>query len=644
MKYTNTLNKQFVYQYRTKQPPWGPLGYIVYKRTYARMTEKGVTEEWWETVARCCQGILDIGGIFTNQEIEQLYDMVFNLKCCFSGRALWQLGTPTVERVGADSLQNCWHVAIDRFDAFCFTMTQLMLGGGVGFNITPEHVYELPTIKYGVAIERKDENDVDFIVPDNREGWVKLLRKVLTRFFFTGKNLTYSTVCIRQKGKPIKSFGGTASGSEGLVKGISQISGILKSRAGYKLRPIDCLDILNIIASIVVAGNVRRSAELALGSANDELFLKAKSWRTENIPNWRDMSNNSVIINNIDELPSLFWDGFTDNNDPYGLINLDLCKSHGRLSDDKDSRPDYQVTGTNPCGEIPLESFEACNLFELIHSNLLTLDEFLTAAALGYKVCKTISAYPFSDNKINAVVERNHRLGVGATGILEGQWINRFDDMSTVYNSLEELDVNYSKELGVKESVKLTCVKPSGTVSLLPGCTSGIHPAYSRYYVRRIRFASNDPIVLTCKRAGYPTEPALNMDGSRKLDTTVVSFPIKSNAVVAKSLSAVEQLRLQEVMQNFWADNAVSMTCYYYEKELKELKLYLKENYSETIKTVAFGQHKEHGFKQAPYEEITSEKYLELVTSSQPITKIQDDSERDFVENLECESGSCPIR
>lgn len=644
MKFASKLDPSFIESYKDKTPPWGPIGYIVYKRTYARMTNEGTTEEWYQTVGRCCQGLLDIGGVFTGAEIKQIYDYIFNLKCSLSGRALWQLGTETVLRIGSDSLQNCWHVAINEPYAFCFTFNQLMLGGGVGFNITPEQVYELPTVKYGVSIKRIDSPDVDFIVPDNREGWVELLKKILDCFFYTGKNLNYSTMCIRQKGKPIKTFGGTASGSEILVEGLNRIVSIISSRVNSKLRPIDCLDILNIEGEIVVAGNVRRSAELAAGASNDLLFLTAKTWDDKSIPNWRTQSNNSVITDSIGSLPSEFWHNYYGHGEPYGIINLDLCRSHGRLSDGLDYRPDRNVTGTNPCGEITLESYEPCNLGELFLPNLGSMEEFLTASCLIYKACKTISKHPFSDDRVNEVVNRNQRLGLGVTGVLQGNHIqepNRFD---TVYNMLEELDIDYSRMLGVNRSIKLTCVKPSGTLSLLPGVTPGIHPDYAPYYIRRMRLASNDPLVKACRDNGYNVEPVLNIDGSRNLGTMVVSFPIKSNgAILAKDISVTDQLDFQALLQSSWSDNSVSMTCYYHKNEIETIKEYLHENF-DGIKTISFLLHSEHGFAQAPYEEINKEQYNKLTENTKQISSIKDDTEREFDENLECVSGACPIR
>jgi ribonucleotide reductase alpha subunit len=611
------------------------------------MMVTGETEEWWQTIERCCNGLLDIGGVFTQTEIHDLYQNVFNLKCCFSGRALWQLGTDNVTRIGSDSLQNCWHVTVNSTEAFCFTFNQLMLGGGVGFNITPEIVYELPRVKYAVSIRRVDSNDVDLIVTDNREGWVELLRRVLDCFFVTGKNLTYSTNCVRSKDALIKGFGGVASGPENLVKGIAQIVAILQGQANGKLRPIDCLDIMNIIGSIVVAGNVRRSAELAIGDMNDILFLEAKSWDTRVVPNWRNQSNNSVECNDFESLPNAYWDNYSDaSGEPYGLINLGLCKTHGRLIDGPNYREDLGVTGVNPCGEITLEPYEPCNLFELMLPNIHSLEEFINLGILGYKACKTISAYPFSDPKVNEVVARNQRVGVGITGILQSEWVSHPECMGKVYSALEDADVAYSKELSVAQSIKLTTVKPSGTVSLLPGVTPGIHPAFSKYYIRRVRFATSDPLVKVCRVAGFHTEPLLELDGSRNLDTTVISFPIKTphRTICADKVTAIDQLKFQSLVQDNWSDNSVSTTCYYRPHELPEIKEYLKENYNESIKAISFSPLEEHGFKQAPHEEITHEEYLRLSKDTWQINSITDTDEHTLNESLECAGGTCPVR
>ena len=226
--------------------------------TYSRMINADTTEEWWQTVARCINGAQKIGAEYTQEEAERLYDLVFNLKCTFGGRMLWQLGTSTVDRFGLASLLACWWVSMRELEDFCFLFEHLMLGGGVGFSVKREDIHELPKIKKGVSITHILAKDADFIVPDSRQGWVELLRKVLNSYFVTGKSFTYSTILVRGLGEPIKGFGGTSSGPQILIEGLESIFSVFRGREGKKLRSVDVLDINNLIGSIVVAGNVRR--------------------------------------------------------------------------------------------------------------------------------------------------------------------------------------------------------------------------------------------------------------------------------------------------------------------------------------------------------------------------------------------------
>jgi ribonucleoside-triphosphate reductase len=647
------INWAFVNKYQDMVPPWGPVGYVVYKRTYARMTDSGITEEWWQTVYRCLYSLVhDLGARLTQNEVEQLYHYVFNLKASFSGRALWQLGTKTIQKVGMDSLQNCWNVAMDDpIKPFTFTMNQLMLGGGVGYNLTPEYVYSMPFVKFDPEIKWVDEHDVDFIIPDNREGWVETLGRMLECFFITGKRFHFSAVCIRDKGARINGFGGVASGPTELCEGLLNIAKIISSRYGKKLRPIDVLDIQNILGSIVVAGNVRRSAQIAIGSVLDGDFLNSKAWGRAPIPAWRAMSNNSVDVSDIRAIPELFWRNYTDRdkNDQavsecFGLVNIYNARRYGRLADGIDHRPDYGVCGFNPCAEIPLESYEACNLAELYLPNLGDEDDFRIAASLLYKACKTISNHSYSDKRTDEVVKRNQRIGIGVTGFLQAPWLMDARIFNNVYRHLEHLDKQYSREIGANVSIKLTTVKPSGTLSLLAGVTPGVHPAYSPYYIRRVRFASDDPLVQTCINHGFDVEPQMTLDGGRDHRTMVASFPCQTEAITAKELSAVQQLEIQKFLQTNWADNSVSVTVYFKDEELPEIRRWLDKNYDESVKSVSFLRHSKHGFLQAPLEEISEQTYRALISKSKPITSVIDRQLRELVETSECVSGACPVK
>lgn len=626
--------------------PWGPLGYITYKRTYARRLNENdpnsVTEEFQDSIDRvigACKKQLKVG--FTLAEELELRKILIELKGSVAGRFWWQLGTKTVDRLGLLSLQNCAFTTVDSIRAFTWAMDALMLGSGVGFNIQREYVYQLPKPKK-VTITRKDTNDADFIVPDSREGWLKLLEETLKAHFETGKSFSYSTVLLRGKGALIKGFGGVASGPEELCWGMAEINKILNARAKKQIRPIDALDIMNVIGSVVVAGNVRRSAEIAIGDCDDLQFLSSKRWDMGNVPNYRAMSNNSVVCNDITKLPEQFWEGYTGNGEPFGLINLGLSRKVGRLGETQ--YPDPEVAGYNPCAEQSLAPYETCCLAEIFLPNIESLEELKTVATYLYRINKHSLVLDCHLEETEQIVHKNMRMGIGVTGYLQATEEQR-TWLKDVYTYLREFDKEYSKKHGFNESIKITTVKPSGTLSLLAGVSPGVHPAYSQYYIRRIRIASNSPLASLCVKHGYHSEYQRNFDGSEDRNTVVVSFPIKvpEGTVLAKNLTAVQQLDYVKRLQTEWSDNAVSCTVYYKKEELPEIKQWLRDNYNNSVKSVSFLLHSEHGFNQAPYEEITLQQYEEYAKLVTPITtgNIKED---DMLDSFECVGGVCPIK
>jgi ribonucleoside-triphosphate reductase len=655
----NILSPSFLAQYKNKQPNWGfnGLGYIVYKRTYARLKDDGTTEEWNETVERCINGAQKIGAGYTKEEAERIYDYVFNLKCNFAGRMLWQLGTSTVDRFGANSLLNCWATAMREPKAFLFLFENLMLGGGVGYSIRREDVHELPKIKKGVNVIHEATKDADYIVPDKREGWVNLLSKVLDAFYVTGKSFSYSTILIRGYGEPIKGFGGKASGPQILIDGIDKITKIFQAREGKKLRSIDVLDICNIIGSIVVAGNVRRSAEIALGDPDDILYLRAKNWGSGNVPNWRAMSNNTIYADSFDHVLDEIWkNGYEINKDsgyangePYGFFNLPLSQKFGRIKDGPIAQNLLYPTDidncemTNPCAEISLSNYECCNLCELYLNNITSKEELIDCAKLLYKTQKAIAALPFIHEETNRIVHKNMRLGLGVTGVCQS--LDKLDWLDDCYVSLRKFDKEWSAKRGWSESIKLTTVKPSGTLSLLGGATPGVHPAFSKYYMRTVRMSSSDALVQICKDMGYHVEFLVNFDGTENRDTVVVYFPCKTpeGSILTKDMDVIKQLEMVKKLQTVWSDNAVSVTAYYKPEELNNLKTWLKDNYEHNIKSVSFLLFKDHGFKQAPYQEIDEATYLAASAKVKPLISITS-SNNEMLDMAECSSGACPIR
>jgi len=627
--------------------PWGEIGYIVFKRTYARRLKEddsnSKTEEFWQVVEReleACRKQLKVG--FTPEEEEKYARYRLGLKFSTAGRFMWQLGTKTVDKLGLPSLQNCSFVTVNQpIRPFTWAFEMLMLGSGVGFNIQKENVYQLPKLKGKIKIERKETNDADFIVPDSREGWVKLLGKVLKAHFYNGEGFSYSTVCVRGKGAIIKGFGGTASGPEELCWGMQEIHKILNSRSNKKLRPIDCLDIMNIIGFIVVSGNVRRSAQIAIGDYDDVEFLKAKRWDLGNIPNWRSMSNNSIYApSDLSDLPQEYWDTY-EQGEPYGLINLELSKVCGRTGETK--YPDMGVEGFNPCAEQSLNNFETCCLSEVYLPNIDSFEELLDVLQYTYRVNKHSLALHCSLKETEDIVHKNMRMGIGMTGILQATPEQR-DWLKDAYQELRYYDTYYSNLKEFPTSIKLTTVKPSGTLSLLAGVTPGVHPnPAGPYYYRRVRMATNSPLVELCKKHGYNVEPAIEFDGSNSKTTMVVTFPCKigQNVPVESNFTYTQQLNMVRRMQREWSDNSVSCTVYYKKEDIGGIKEYLNKHFSNELKTVSFLLSSGHGFKQAPYETITEDEYNESIKNVTPITSAN--IGEDSFEVQEC-AGACPIK
>tara|TARA_R100000005_G_C4995627_1_gene202525 strand:- start:22 stop:1983 length:1962 start_codon:yes stop_codon:yes gene_type:complete len=638
--------------YADKMPPWGfnGLGYVTYKRTYARpIFIEGTdqierTEEWHETVQRVVNGAQNIGAQLTEDEMLRLFDYLFNLKGCVAGRMLWQLGTDNNKRLGGDSLVNCWFVDISKPSDFSWSVERLMLGGGVGFSCDkPERL----GVVRSAWVEHCDENDADYIVPDKREGWGEVIRKVFECYLGDDdhpKNMSYATHLVRPAGVPIKTFGGTASGPDILISGIEKICKVLDGAVGRTMTSVEVLDCMNIIGSIVVAGNVRRSAEIAVGDIEDEAYLMAKRWDLGNIPIERAMSNNTVFVSSeqMKDMPEIIWEGYKGNGEPYGFFNLEASKKYGRMGEE---RQDSSIVGVNPCAEIPLANRESCNLSEIYLPMIDSKEELIDIARLLYKVQKATSALSYLDPASDKITSQNMRLGLGVTGV--AQAMDKIDWLDEAYVELRKFDAEWSDYRGWPESVRLTTIKPSGTLSLLPGVTPGIHPGFSQYFVKRMRMSASDVLVNYCKSKGYYVEPLRNFDGTEDHRTVVIEFPcaFPEGTILASDMSAIDQMDLVRTLQRTWADNAISVTVYYRLEELDEIKAYLAEHWSE-MKSVSFLLHSEHGFDQAPMGELTKEDYETVLKTTTPLgerltgsTIISDD---DF--DIECATGACPVR
>jgi adenosylcobalamin-dependent ribonucleoside-triphosphate reductase len=660
-----TLPADFVEKYKSLESPFGfvdaglnSLGEITFVRTYSRVKEDGTKERWYEVVRRVIEGMYSVqknhakenrlpwNDYKAQKSAQEAFDRMFNLKWTPPGRGMWTFGTPlTMEKRNSAALQNCAMVStkdLDKNDPgalFAWVMDALMLGIGVGFDTLGA--------EKNFQIYAPSEPAVTYVIPDTREGWVESLRLLLNSFLRPNQSIQefdYSE--IRPEGAPIKGFGGTASGPAPLIKVHNQLREVIGGRAGEKLDSRAIVDIVNLIGTCVVAGNVRRSATLALGGAEDEDFINLKNYDAfpERAP-WAWMSNNSISAT-VGMDYSKYVDRIADNGEP-GFIWLDVARNYGRLADPADGK-DYRVMGFNPCAEQPLESYELCTLVEVHLNRHESKEDFLRTLKFAYLYGKTVTLLPTHWQQTNGIMQRNRRIGTSLTGIASFADANGLPTtrewMDEGYNKIRFYDKKYSEWLCVRESIRVTTVKPSGSVSILSGATPGVHwmPG-GKFYLRAIRFGNTDPMLHLFKAAGYKIEPALYSD-----NTSVVYFPISSGIKRSeKDVTIFEKMALAATAQKYWSDNGVSVTLSFDKEKEKEHVASVLNMYEGQLKAVSFLPMGNDVYEQQPYTEITEEQYDYYIGR---IAKIDFSAIYDGVDNLEaqgeayCTTDACEIK
>jgi len=370
------------------------------------------------------------------------------------------------------------------------------------------------------------------------------------------------------------------------------------------------------------------------------------------IPYWRVRSNNTVVCSDIDQLPDLFWEGYHGNGEPYGLANLELCRSVGRIGDT--SRANPNIIGLNPCCEQPLEDTETCVLQSLVLPNIKDEEELFLCAKWCYLIGKHSMLFHHSLKETEEIVHKNFRIGISITGICQLNQEEWFPKLDRCYNRLRKFDEEYSKQMKLPISVGLTTVKPEGTTSKINGTTPGCHPGYAQFYIQRIRFALPSKQVDLYIKLGYRHCHDRDFSGKEKKNVMIIEFPVKyeKGTILAKDVTAIDQLEMIKNLQKYWSDNAISCTVYYRMEELETIKEWLRENYTDCIKSVSFLLHSDHGFDLAPYEEITEEEYNKMKEEIKPVPMYYKDkykeksayAEGEFVPDDACPINGCPAR
>ena len=644
------LSEQFIGKYKEEKVPWGPVGYVTFKRTYARRLaefEDGATgtEEWWQTCRRVIEGIFDIQkrhafsiGIEWNDAKAQktakdAYDRLFNLKWTPPGRGLWMMGTKFVyERTGA-GLFNCAFRSTKDLNQkggyiYAWMMDALMLGIGVGFDTLGAKTL---TVK-----EPQWTNDI-LKIEDSREGWVNSVHILLDGYLSGKKVPQFDYSSIRGAGELIKGFGGTSSGPVPLIELHNSLRDLLEKKVGEMIESTDIVDIENLIGRCVVAGNVRRSAALAIGQPNDREYLSMKNDQ-ELLYHHRWGSNNSFEAKvGMDYT----WHAKQSqiNGEP-GYIWLDNARNYGRMKDGLRT-DDKKVMGFNPCVEQQLEDAELCCLVETFPAKHETYEDYLKTLEIAYMYGKTVTLINTHWPETNAIMLKNRRIGLSQSGVVQA--FNKFGRRTVLrwcdkaYKHVEELDKEYLEERKPLTIMHMTSIKPSGTVSLLNGSTPGIHFPEDEHYIRRIRFSKESSLLSSLREAGYKIE-----EDSYSPNTMCVEFPVKEPFFQKgkRDISMWEQLEIAAQYQHYWADNSVSITVTFKPEEAEQIKDAL-EMYETRLKAVSFLKYEKTGYKQAPYEPITKKQYEKMISKITPIQKIETDE--GGIGSKFCTNDTCEI-
>jgi len=586
-------------------------------------------ETWHETVKRYFdffeEHLLEQHNYkVSKKEREELETAVSNLEIMPSMRALMTAG----EALKRDNVAgyNCSFASSGRVRAFDEILYILMCGTGVGFSVERDFLNKLPTIA-----EEFEASDTTIVVQDSKMGWAKAYKE-LTSLLIGGQIPKWDVSKVRPAGARLKTFGGRASGPQPLDDLFTFTVEAYQRAAGRKLTSIECHDIICKIAEIVVVGGVRRSALISLSSLTDERMRDAKHGQWWVSDAQRALSNNSVAYKEKPEIGTFMEEWlslYKSKSGERGIFNRDAAKKQTEKANEfRSSLADEYRTfrhrevdhefGTNPCSEIILRDKEFCNLTEIVVRGNDTKESLARKVRLATILGtwqSTLTNFKYLSSEWERNCKEERLLGVSMTGIMDceltnGKKGNLEKLLSTLKTEAIIQNKTSAKSIGINESVAITCVKPSGTVSQLVDAASGIHARHNPYYIRTVRADVKDPLCIFMKEKGFPCEP----DVMKPEHTMVFSFPMKTpkNAVFRTDMTALEQLTLWLTYQRSWCEHKPSVTISVKENEWMEVGAWVWEHFDE-VSGVSFLPFSDHTYKQAPYQDCTEQEYKELL-------------------------------
>ncbi len=618
---------------------------FIHKSRYARwLPEEGRRERWDETVNRYVDFWKERGQI-NDKTALQLFNAIHNLDVMPSMRCMMT----AVEALDKDNVAgfNCSYLHIDSPRSFDELMYVLMCGTGVGFSVERNFITKLPVIA-----ESFHETDSTIVVADSKIGWASAFRELIA-MLYAGKIPKWDMHKVRPSGARLKTFGGRASGAEPLEDLFNFCVGIFQKASGRKLTSIECHDVVCKIADIVVVGGVRRSALISLSNLSDPRMAKAKSGQWWMDEGQRRLANNSVAYTEKPDFESFLTEMHTMYDSKAGERGIFSRVAAQKIAAKNGRRDPEQDFGTNPCSEIILRSNQFCNLSEVViraQDDLVSLKKKVEVASIIGTLQATLTDFRYLRNVWKKNTEEEALLGVSLTGICDHELLGTDSpDLKKWLTEMRDVAIKTNKEwaekLGINQSTAITCVKPSGTVSQLVDSASGIHPRFSKHYIRRVRSDKKDPLAQYMTAAGFPVE-----DDVMSKSSLVFGFPIKSpeSSTTVKQVGAMEQLRVWKKYQDHWCEHKPSITVYYTDSEFLQIAQWIWDNF-DSVSGISLLPVSDHVYQQAPYEDITAEKYEELLAAMPVDIKWEDLEHFEKEDNttgsqeLACVGGACEI-
>ena len=626
---------------------------FIHLSRYSRwLPEEGRRENWGETVDRYFnffqEHLLEQHNYpLPPVVMDQLREAVLDLRVMPSMRCLMTAGAALKKENIAG--YNCSYVAVNRLGAFDEILYVLMNGTGVGFSVERQNVNKLPKVA-----EAFYNSDTVIKVKDSKLGWAKAYKELIG-LLYIGQMPEWDTSLVRPAGSPLKTFGGRASGAIPLENLFNFTVQVIKNAAGRKLNSVECHDIVCKIAEVVVVGGVRRSALISLSNLSDDRMRHAKSGEWWNANKQRSLANNSAVYTETPDI-GIFMDEwkslYESKSGERGIFNRQSANNMADASGRRNVEG-YEF-GTNPCSEIILRDREFCNLSEVVVRPFDTketlLDKVRLATIIG-TIQSTLTNFRYVSSEWKKNCEEERLLGVSLTGIMDNPLTNGSDSkLSVLLQELKAMAVKtneeYAQSIGIPQSVAITCVKPSGTVSQLVDAASGIHARHNPYYIRTVRGDKKDPMTKLMVDLGFPTEDdVMNPD-----NTTIFSFPMEApkDAVFRTDKTAIEQLELWLMYQKHWCEHKPSVTISVKESEWLEVGAWVYKNF-DWMSGVSFLPFDDHSYAQAPYQDCDQSEY-DLMAQAMPTSvdwsKLKDYEEQDNTigsQELACVGTSCEI-